>query len=113
MSGANEIPTILIVDDDVTNLLALERILERPDRIVIKARSGDEALRCLLLQDVAVLLLDIRMAEMDGYETAALIRKREKTHSLPIIFLTAFNKEDADVLKGYSFGGVDYIFKPI
>jgi signal transduction histidine kinase len=113
MSGPSDIPTILIVDDDVNNLLALERILERPDRIVIKARSGDESLRCLLVQDVAVLLLDIRMAEMDGYETAALIRKREKTQSLPIIFLTAFKKEDADVLKGYSFGAVDYIFKPI
>jgi signal transduction histidine kinase len=113
MCGATDIPSILIVDDDVTNLQALERMLERPDRMVIKARSGDEALRCLLLQDVAVLLLDIRMAEMDGYETAALIRKRERTQSLPIIFLTAFNKEDADVARGYSFGAVDYIFKPI
>ena len=113
MSGPCDTPTILIVDDDLNNLRALERMLEQPDRMVIKARSGDEALRCLLLHDVAVLLLDVRMAAMDGYETAALIRKREKTQSLPIIFVTAFNKGEADVLKGYSFGAVDYIFKPI
>ena len=113
MADSSDIPTILIVDDEVRNLQALEQMLERPDRMVIKATSGDEALRYLLSHDVAVLLLDIRMAEMDGYETAALIRKREKTHALPIIFLTAFNKDDADVLKGYSFGAVDYIFKPI
>lgn len=113
MVDSSDIPTILIVDDDVRNLQALEHMLERPGRIVMKATSGDEALRCLLLHDVAVMLLDIRMAEMDGYETAALIRTREKTQALPIIFLTAFNKDDADVLKGYSFGAVDYIFKPI
>ena len=113
MADSSDIPTILIVDDEVKNLQALEHMLERPDRIVIKATSGDEALRCLLSHDVAVMLLDIRMAEMDGYETAALIRKREKTQALPIIFLTAFNKDDADVLRGYSFGAVDYIFKPI
>ena len=113
MTDSFDIPTILIVDDEVRNLQALEHMLERPDRIVIKATSGDEALRCLLSHDVAVMLLDIRMAEMDGYQTAALIRKREKTQALPIIFLTAFNKDDADVLRGYSFGAVDYIFKPI
>ncbi|MDQ6733403.1 MAG: hybrid sensor histidine kinase/response regulator [Nitrospirota bacterium] len=113
MVDSSDIPTILIVDDDVRNLQALEHMLERPGRMVMKATSGDEALRCLLLHDVAVMLLDIRMAEMDGYETAALIRTREKTQALPIIFLTAFNKDDADVLKGYSFGAVDYIFKPI
>ena len=113
MTDSSDIPTILIVDDDPKNLQALEHMLERPDRSVIKATSGDEALRCLLLYDVAVMLLDVRMAEMDGYQTAALIRAREKTRALPIIFLTAFNKEDADVLRGYSFGAVDYIFKPI
>lgn len=113
MPDLPDIPTILIVDDDVRNLQALERVLERPDRIVIKATSGGEALKCLLLQEVAVMLLDVKMATMDGYETAALIRTREKTQALPIIFLTAYNKEDADVLKGYSFGAVDYIFKPI
>lgn len=113
MVDSSDIPIILIVDDDARNLQALEHMLERPDRMVMTATSGDEALRCLLLHDVAVMLLDIRMAEMDGYETAALIRAREKTQTLPIIFLTAFNKDDADVLKGYSFGAVDYIFKPI
>ena len=113
MTDSSDIPTILIVDDDPKNLQALEHMLERPDRSVIKATSGDEALRSLLLHDVAVMLLDIRMAEMDGYQTAALIRTREKTRALPIIFLTAFNKDDADVLRGYSFGAVDYIFKPI
>src|SRR3982750_3207262 len=113
MMDSSELPTLLVVDDDVRNVNALERMLERPDRIVIKATSGNEALKCLLVHDVAVLLLDVRMAEMDGYETAALIRTRDKTRDLPIIFLTAFNKDDADVLKGYSFGAVDYIFKPI
>ena len=113
MADSTDIPTILIVDDDARNLQAHEHMLERPDRIIIKATSGDEALRCLLSHDVAVMLLDVRMAEMDGYETAALIRTREKAQALPIIFLTAFNKDDADVLRGYSFGAVDYIFKPI
>src|SRR5690348_13878534 len=113
MVNSSDIPIILVVDDEARNLQALEHMLERPDRMVIKATSGDEALRYLLLHDVAVMLLDIQMAEMDGYETAALIRAREKTQMLPIIFLTAFNKDDADVLRGYSFGAVDYIFKPI
>jgi len=113
MADSSDIPTILIVDDEAKNLQALEHMLERPDRMIIKATSGDEALRCLLSHEVAVMLLDIRMTEMNGYETAALIRAREKTQALPIIFLTAFNKDDADVLKGYSFGAVDYIFKPI
>jgi signal transduction histidine kinase len=114
MTGdTSETVNILIVDDSPQNLEAMEALLQRPDRLVIKAGSGQEALRWLLRQEVAVILLDIRMAEMDGYETAALIRKREKTRHLPIIFLTAFNKEAADVMKGYSFGAVDYIFKPI
>src|SRR5437868_14343848 len=113
MADSADIPTILIVDDEARNLHALEHMLERPDRMVIKMTSGDEALRYLLLHEVAVMLLDVRMAKMDGYETAALIRTRGKTQALPIIFLTAFNKDEADVLKGYSFGAVDYIFKPI
>lgn len=105
--------SILIVDDSSENLRAMEALLKRPDRVVLQVQSGEEALRCLLTHDVAVILLDIRMAEMDGYETAALIRKREKTRHLPIIFLTAFNKDGTDILKGYSLGAVDYIFKPL
>ncbi|MGH7232374.1 MAG: hybrid sensor histidine kinase/response regulator [Nitrospiraceae bacterium] len=104
---------ILIVDDNPLSLASLEAILEGSNRIIIKAASGNEALKCLLVNEMAVILLDVKMADMDGYETAALIRKRPKTHDVPIIFLTAFNKDNVDVLKGYSFGAVDYIFKPI
>jgi len=113
MHDIQDKPTVLIVDDDAHNVEALVRLLERPDRVIITATSGDQALKWLLQTEVAVILLDIRMAEMDGYETAALIRQREKTRDVPILFLTAFNKDEVDVIKGYSFGAVDYIFKPI
>jgi PAS domain S-box-containing protein len=106
-------PVVLVVDDNAQNLLALEAILSRDDRTVITAGSGEEALRYLLDHEAAVVLLDVQMLGMDGYETAALIRNREKTRDVPIIFVTSYNKEDADVVKGYAHGGVDYIFKPV
>ena len=107
------IQNVLLVDDSRQNLLALEAILEGSDCRIVKATSGEEALKHLLKQQFAVILLDIKMAGMDGYETAKLIREREKTRDIPIIFLTSYNKEDAHIAKGYAYGAVDYIIKPV
>jgi PAS domain S-box-containing protein len=103
---------ILIVDDDDHNLFAMEKVLEDIGQVVT-ARSGEEALKQLLQHDFAVILLDVLMPGMDGYETAALIRARERSRYVPIIFLTAVNKDDAHMLRGYSMGAVDYVFKPV
>jgi PAS domain S-box-containing protein len=103
---------ILLVDDRRENLLALEGILKDLDENLVKASSGAEALKYLLKNDVAVILLDVEMPDMDGFQTATLIRDREKTSHTPIIFLTAISKSDIHVNQGYSLGGVDYIFKP-
>src|SRR5712691_11580120 len=104
---------ILIVDDKPQNLLALEGILEPLGQNLLYAHSGEEALRQLLVHEVAVILLDVQMPELDGFETAALIKQRERTRSIPIIFLTAISKDDAHVFRGYSAGAVDYLFKPL
>ena len=103
---------ILIVDDDDHNLFAMEEVL-RDIGHVVSAKSGEEALKQLLQHDFAVILLDVLMPGMDGYETAALIRARERSRYVPIIFLTAVNKDDAHMLRGYSMGAVDYVFKPV
>lgn len=105
--------TILIVDDSPENLLALEALLLSGDRIVVKAHSGEEALKYLLQNEVCAILLDVKMTGLDGYQTATLIRSREKTRDVPIIFLTSYNREETDIIKGYSHGAVDYIVKPI
>lgn len=104
---------ILMVDDNESNLLALESILQAPERNLVRASSGDEALRYLLDCDVAVILLDVYMPGIDGLETAALIRGREKSRNIPIIFLTADNSGSAHLSRGYSLGAVDYILKPV
>ncbi|MCA1613009.1 MAG: response regulator, partial [Acidobacteria bacterium] len=104
---------ILIVDDNPTNLLALDAILQAPDRNLVQAASGDEALRYLLEGDVAVILLDVYMPGIDGLETAALIRGREKSRDIPIIFLTADSTGTRHIERGYSLGAVDYILKPV
>jgi len=104
---------ILMVDDSPTNLLALEAILQAPDRNLVRAASGDEALRYLLDTEVAVILLDVYMPGIDGLETAALIRGREKSRDIPIIFLTADSTGNRHIARGYSLGAVDYILKPI
>jgi signal transduction histidine kinase/DNA-binding response OmpR family regulator len=104
---------ILMVDDNPTNLLSLETILEGPDRNLVRATSGDEALRYLLNDEVAVILLDVYMPGIDGLETAALIRGREKSRDIPIIFLTADSTGNRHIAKGYSLGAVDYILKPV
>ena len=104
---------ILLVDDKLENLLALEAILERCGENLVKATSGEEALRCLLHQDFAVILLDVQMPGIDGFETATLIRTRGRSRHTPIIFLTAFSTSDQMLFKGYSLGAVDYLLKPI
>ncbi|QIR38102.1 response regulator [Tolypothrix sp. PCC 7910] len=110
----SELPVnILLVDDHSENLLALEAILHSLGQNLVRATSGAQALRCLLNQDFAVILLDVQMPEMDGFETATLIRQRERSRHTPIIFLTAFSTNDSMVFKGYSLGAVDYLFKPI
>jgi PAS domain S-box-containing protein len=103
---------VLIVDDQPENLLALRAVLEPVDVNVIEAGSGEEALKRLLHDDFAVILLDVQMPDMDGFETAELIKRRSKTQDIPIIFLTAIDKEQQKVFKGYSVGAVDYMFKP-
>jgi signal transduction histidine kinase len=94
-------------------LLALEAILDSLGQNLVQAHSGEEALRCLLNQDFAAVLLDVQMPGMDGFETASLIRQRERSRYTPIIFLTAFSTSDNLVFRGYSLGAVDYLFKPI
>ena len=103
---------ILIVDDRAENLLALEAILEPLHQQLIRASSGEEALRRLLERDFALILLDVQMPGMNGFETARLIKSRERTKYIPIICLTAISKEEAYVFEGYSVGAVDYLFKP-
>ncbi|MGH9945522.1 MAG: response regulator, partial [Pyrinomonadaceae bacterium] len=104
---------ILMVDDNPANLLSLEAILQAPERNLVRAASGNAALRYLLDCDVAVILLDVNMPGLDGLETAALIRGRERTRDIPIIFLTADRDGHRHVARGYSLGAVDYILKPI
>ncbi len=114
MLMANQPPVdILIVDDRPENLLVLEHLLAGPDIRLIKAASGNEALGLLLEHDVALVLLDVQMPEMDGFETAEIMRHNRRTQSIPIIFVTAISKEQKHVFKGYSTGAVDYLFKPI
>jgi signal transduction histidine kinase/HPt (histidine-containing phosphotransfer) domain-containing protein len=107
------VQNILIVDDRVENLRALEKILERPGLNIKKATSGNEALALLLEHDFALVLLDVRMPEMDGFETAELMRGNKETKRIPIIFVTAISKEQKHVFKGYESGAVDYLFKPL
>src|SRR5256714_15218578 len=104
---------ILLVDDSPTNLLALESILRAPDRNLIRASCGEEALRYLLDNEAALVLLDVYMPGIDGLETAELIRGREKSRDIPIIFLTANSTGVRHLSRGYSLGAVDYIVKPI
>jgi CheY-like chemotaxis protein len=103
---------ILMVDDRPENLLALEAILSDLGQKMVRALSGPEALKKLLAQDFSCILLDVQMPGMDGFETAKLIRERERTRYTPIIFLTAYDRSEAAVVKGYGVGAVDFLFKP-
>jgi two-component system, sensor histidine kinase and response regulator len=105
--------SILLVDDQPANLLALEAMLQGLGQILVKAESGREALKWLLTHDFAVILLDVKMPDMDGFETAALIRQRDKSRDTPIIFLTAADKTHTEAVRGYAVGAVDYLVKPV
>src|SRR5712692_34148 len=112
-SPSEERIDILVVDDRRENLLAMQTALESLGHNLVVAGSGREALEHVLRNnDFAVIVLDIQMPEMDGFETAALIRRREKSQQIPIIFLTAFGTSTAEVFRGYSVGAVDYLIKP-
>ncbi|HEY3746320.1 MAG TPA: ATP-binding protein [Gemmatimonadaceae bacterium] len=103
---------LLLVDDRPENLLALEAILEPLGQCLIRANTGPEALKHVLGEEFAAILLDVQMPGMNGFEVAEIIKSRERSRTIPIIFLSAINKEDAYVFKGYSMGAVDYVFKP-
>ena len=111
MNGS-DLPAVLLVDDRRENLIALQAVLEPLPCRLVSVSSGEEALKSLLQEEFAVVLLDVQMPGMDGFETAELIKRRERTRSVPIIFVTAINKERDHVFRGYSAGAVDYVFKP-
>jgi len=105
---------ILLVDDREDNLFSIETILEKDNYTIVKARSGREALKVLLhQQDFSLILMDVQMPELNGFETATIIYERDKLKNIPIIFITAFSYDEDYIFKGYKMGGVDYIYKPI
>src|SRR5688500_11522452 len=112
-SSPDERVNILLVDDRADKLLALEVALSELKQNIVVAHSGKEALRALLKQEFAVILLDVNMPGMDGFETAAMIRQRPSLEHIPILFVTALSTTDSDIFKGYSFGAVDYVLTPI
>jgi PAS domain S-box-containing protein len=103
---------ILLVDDHPANLVALEAILAPLGHDLVMARSGEEALRHILQRDFALILLDVQMAGMNGFETAGLIKQHPRSRHIPIIFMTAVNRDSVHVFRGYSQGAVDYLLKP-
>lgn len=113
MTTMDTLPHILIVDDRDENLIALDALLEDSGAIVIKAKSGNEALAKMLKYDIALVLLDVQMPGMDGFEVAELMRGNVQTKEIPIIFVTAINKDQQYVFKGYEAGAVDYLSKPL
>ncbi|MGD2088176.1 MAG: diguanylate cyclase [Candidatus Aminicenantes bacterium] len=113
MTPMDTTTNILLVDDKKENLLALEAILKTPGLNISTALSGNSALGLMLEHDFAVVILDVRMPEMDGFEVAELMRKSEKTKFIPIIFVTAFSTDENYIFKGYETGAVDYLFKPL
>ncbi|MBL0418981.1 hybrid sensor histidine kinase/response regulator [Ramlibacter sp. AW1] len=104
---------VLVVDDEPKNLTVLETVLDDPSYRLVRAASADEALLALVAQEFAVLVLDVRMPGMTGFELAQLVRQRRKTSRIPIIFLTAYYNEDQHMLEGYGSGAVDYLHKPV
>ncbi len=110
--GPRGVPRVLLVDDRADNLLALQAVLEPLDLELVEAGSGEEALRHLLAGEFALIILDVQMPVLDGFETARLIRGRERTRYVPIIFLTAISGEPEHYLRGYQSGAVDYVYKP-
>jgi PAS domain S-box-containing protein len=109
----NDPINILIVDDEPRNLVVLETVLDDPGYRIVRAESADQALLALVAKEFALLILDVRMPTMTGFELAHLIRQRKKTEQVPIIFITAYYKEDQHILEGYGTGAVDYLHKPV
>jgi serine phosphatase RsbU (regulator of sigma subunit)/DNA-binding response OmpR family regulator len=105
--------TILLVDDRPENLVALEAVLEPLGHRLLRATSGEEALKYLLTEDVALILLDVQMPGMDGFETALRIKERDSTREIPILFLTAYSTDAVHAIQGFDTGAVDYITKPL
>lgn len=104
---------ILLVDDKKENLISLESILDDPKRNLIKATSGNEALKIAFEEEIAVILLDVQMPEMDGFEVARILKENPKTKDIAVIFVTAISKEEKYTLQGYEEGAVDYLHKPL
>jgi PAS domain S-box-containing protein len=111
--NTNEKAVILIVDDRPANIVALEGLLEHPDRIFINADSGREALEITLQQSIDLIILDVQMPQMDGFEVAQTLKSNDKTRDIPIIFASAEKKEHASMMKGFEEGAIDYLFKPL
>jgi signal transduction histidine kinase/CheY-like chemotaxis protein len=112
MAHASDGVRILLVDDTPGNLVVLQSVLARPDYELVPAPSGADALRYLLTNDCALILMDVQMPGLDGYETASLIRQNERTRNIPIVFVTAFGTDERHVRRGYASGAIDYVFKP-
>src|SRR5215470_18242822 len=110
--AASDKVKLLLVDDDRDNLLALQAVLEPLGQELMLAESGTDALRLCLDNDFAAILMDVRMPEFDGFETAELIRARKRSRHTPILFLTAY-RSDEQLFRGYDMGAVDFLFKPI
>ena len=106
-------PRVLLVDDNAANLAALDSVLSGVGLELVTAQSGVEAMKRLLMGDFAVILLDINMPTLDGIQTARLIRERERSRDIPIIFITAYQPDQAQILEGYASGAVDYLIKPV
>lgn len=114
MPHTKQIFKILLVDDREENLIALEDILEQENRTFVKATSGNDALKYALKEpDIGLIMLDVQMPDMDGFEVARLLKSSPKTRDISIIFVTAINKEEQHMLRGFEFGGVDYLQKPL
>src|SRR5689334_22543648 len=112
-SFENTVLNILLVDDKEDNLISLESILDAPHRNIIKAQSGNEALKTAFETELAVILLDVQMPEMDGFEVARILKENPKTKEIAVIFVTAISKEEKYALQGYEEGAVDYLHKPL
>lgn len=109
----NSQPAVLVVDDQNSNLIAMEAIFEDEPMQLVTAASGAEALKLMLQREFALVLLDVQMPELDGFEVAEIMRSNPRTEAIPIIFLTAISKEQRYIFRGYETGAVDYLFKPI
>jgi PAS domain S-box-containing protein len=113
MSAVEPKATILVVDDEPDNRFALSHVLAELEQRIVEAASGEDALRFLLREECAVILLDANMPGLDGYATAELIRRRERSRHIPIIFVSAIDKDDEHIARAYAMGAVDYVFKPV